>query len=119
MSAAATAWTVSRAGGGDMWAAVAHTGAWLNLFNLLPVWQLDGNRGFSALSRSHRLTIAAAFAAAWIVSADGLLILLAIAAVARAFDPAAPDESDQFVWAEFLFLIAALTVILRFSPVRL
>jgi hypothetical protein len=33
----------------DMWAAIAHTGAWLNLFNPMPICQLDGNRGFAAL----------------------------------------------------------------------
>jgi Zn-dependent protease len=119
LGAAATAWFLSRAGGGDMWAAIAHTGAWLNLFNLLPVWQLDGNRAFSALGRVPRLTIAAAFAAAGLLSGDGLLFLLAIVAAARAFDPQAPEDSDGFVWAEFLFLITTLAIILRFSPVRL
>lgn len=28
-----------------IWAAIARFGAWINLFNLLPVWQLDGSRG--------------------------------------------------------------------------
>src|SRR5688500_6713569 len=52
LGAATVALAVSRAGGGPMWAAIAHTGAWINLFNLLPVWQLDGNRGYAALSKS-------------------------------------------------------------------
>src|SRR5262249_44637075 len=35
-------------------AAIARAGAWINLFNLLPVWQLDGGRGFRAMSRGQR-----------------------------------------------------------------
>ena len=62
LGAATMSLAVSRAGGGPLWAAVAHTGAWLNLFNLMPVWQLDGNRGFSALSASARWIVAAGFA---------------------------------------------------------
>jgi len=31
-------------------ARIAHFGAWVNLFNLVPVWQLDGARGFRALT---------------------------------------------------------------------
>src|SRR5439155_26028416 len=34
--------------------AIARVGAWLNLFNLIPIWQLDGGRGFNALSRAQR-----------------------------------------------------------------
>jgi hypothetical protein len=41
--------------GMPIFSAIAHASAWLNLFNLLPVWQLDGGRGFSAMSRTHRL----------------------------------------------------------------
>ena len=99
-----------------MWAAIAHTGAWINIFNLLPVWQLDGNRGFAALGRLHRWSIAGAFGVAWLATGDGLLALLAIAASIRALDPAAPDESDVGVWLEFLLLIAGLVLLMRSSP---
>src|SRR5439155_15692265 len=104
------AWMISRAGGGGMWAAIAHTGAWLNLFNLLPVWQLDGNRGFSALGRLPRFSIALAFAAAAVLSGDGLLYILAIVAASRAFDAHAPEDTDGSVWGEFLLLITALAI---------
>jgi Zn-dependent protease len=30
-------------------------GGWINLSNLLPVWQLDGGRAFNALSRQQRV----------------------------------------------------------------
>lgn len=107
---------MSTLGGGPMWAAIAHTGAWIKIFNLLPVWQLDGNRGFSALGRMHRWSIALAFGVAWLLTGDGLLALLAIAASVRALDPSAPDESHVGVWAAFLFLITGLALLMRLSP---
>ena len=38
-----------------IWAAIAKLGAIINLFNLLPFWQLDGARAFRSLNRSQRL----------------------------------------------------------------
>jgi len=119
LGAAAFAWAVALAGGGAMWSAIAHTGAWINLFNLLPVWQLDGSRGFAALGRVHRAAIGGAFGVAWLTTGDGLLVLLALAAGVRAFETAAPRESDSGVWLEFLALIAAFAVVLRLSPVTI
>ena len=48
--------------------AIARVGAWINLFNLLPVWQLDGGRGFAALSRRQRGHVAALF---WVLALAG------------------------------------------------
>ena len=91
----------------------------MNLFNLLPVWQLDGNRGFSALGRIPRWTIAAAFGVAWLLTADGLLAILAIAAAVRALDRTAPDDTDSGVWTEFVMLIALLVLVMRVSAAPL
>ena len=76
LAAALAALAGSALGGGPMWKAIAHVGAWINLFNLLPVWQLDGNRGFAALARDGRLAVAAAFAGGWMIAGDGLFFLL-------------------------------------------
>src|SRR5262245_14442148 len=37
-----------------IWFAIAHLTGFLNLFNLIPVWQLDGSRGFHVLARMER-----------------------------------------------------------------
>src|SRR5678816_4052200 len=42
-----------------IWLAIAELTAFLNLFNLIPVWQLDGARGFHALSQSERWMVVA------------------------------------------------------------
>ena len=98
-----------------MWKAIAHVGAWINLFNLLPVWQLDGNRGFSALAKSGRLMVTATFAAGWAIAGDGLFFLLILAAGARAFGPDAPSENDHGALGEFLFLIVALAIVFKLA----
>ena len=78
-----------------MYAAIAHTGAWINVFNLLPVWQLDGNRGFAALSSMQRWMIVLMFVGGWVVAQDGLFVLLIVVAAVRAFDANAPATGDR------------------------
>jgi Zn-dependent protease len=113
LGAAAAALTAARMGGGQMYAAIAHTGAWINLFNLLTVWQLDGNRGFAALSTSQRWLIVLTFAGGWALAHDGLFVLLIAAAALRSFDAEAPVAGDRGALAQFAFLILALAVLLR------
>jgi len=45
------AYVIYRVTAVGVWGAIAHSGALVNLFNLVPVWQLDGARGFRALGR--------------------------------------------------------------------
>jgi Zn-dependent protease len=97
------------------WGAIARTGAWLNLFNLLPVWQLDGGRAFAALSASQRRLIVLVIAAAWLMTGEGLLVLLLIAAAVRAWGGAAPAESDQGALVTYIFLVIVLTALSRIS----
>ena len=93
------------------WGALAEIGAWINLFNLTPVWQLDGARGFKALSKQQRWIAVAAIAAAWFISTKGLLILLLIFAVVAALNRSAPDQPDRRTLVEYVVLIAALTAL--------
>ena len=90
-----------------IWAAIARFGAWVNLFNLLPIWQLDGGRGFRALSRHQRWLAVAALGGIWFLTAEPLLFLLGLAAVANALSKA-PDEGDNAM----LGLYAALALLL-------
>lgn len=109
--AAAAAYLGFVLGWGPLWAAVARFGAWVNLFNLLPVWQLDGGRAFRALSRQQRLLAVAALAALWALSREGLLLLLLIAAAAQASRRDAPEQPDHVALAEYVLLAAALTLL--------
>jgi Zn-dependent protease len=93
--------------------AIARLGAWINLFNLLPVWQLDGGRGFAALSRGQRGVVAGVLWALVALShGEGLLFILAIAATLRTAGKAAPAKGDGPVLATFLALAIGLTVLM-------
>jgi Zn-dependent protease len=112
LGAAIAAYAMHGATGAPIWAAIGHFGAWVNLFNLLPVWQLDGAHAFSALHRTQRLLAAAAVGLAFLVSREGLLVLIAIPALVQAWraDEAAPG--DAVICAQFAGLIAAFTTVL-------
>lgn len=115
LGAAFAAYGVFLATAAPYWAAIARTGAWLNLFNLVPFWQLDGGRGFRALSRGQRMFVVLAMGAAWAVAHDGLLLLLAIAGAWRVLAEEGAREPDHGVMAEFVFLVAALAALCRLA----
>src|SRR4029453_7457017 len=88
----------------------AKLGAWINLLNLLPVWQLDGGRAFHALSRTGRFVVAASIGAAWYFSREGLLLLLLAVAFYRSFKADVP-ASDKRTLIEFVSLVATLSAL--------
>jgi Zn-dependent protease len=91
--------------------AVAKVGAWINLFNLLPVWSLDGGRAFNALSRRQRLLCASALGAAWFLTSETLLLVLAIVAAVRAAGAGAPADGDRRATIEYVALVAVLAAV--------
>jgi len=110
LGAALAAYIVYRATGIGVWGAIAHFGAWVNLFNLVPVWQLDGARGFRALTRQQRWIAVAVIAGIWLVTSEGLLVLLGIAAAATAGFAHAADEPDHTALGQYAFLVAVLAL---------
>lgn len=92
-------------------AAIARIAAWINIFNLIPVWQLDGARGFRALSRPQRWLCVAVAALMWLVSAEALLGLLLLVAVFRALGRACPEEPEWRALVEFAILLVSLSLL--------
>ena len=89
--------------------AIARVGAWINVFNLLPVWQLDGGRGFAALSRRQRGIVAAVAWALALAGVDTMYFLVAIAATFRAaltgdVDGTASPSSGDRTGDNYIFL---------------
>jgi len=116
MAAALVAYGVSVATHWPSWAAVAKFGAWINLFNLLPVWQLDGGRAFGSLTRAHRWVATLTLGACWWVSGEGLLILLVIAAAVQAMRPVETDE-DRPILVQYIVLAIVLSWLTRIPVV--
>ena len=107
LGAAVAAWTVYLATGVQVWGAIAHLGAYLNLFNLIPVWQLDGARGMDALNRWQRGVLTGVIALTFALTHEKLLVI--IGAVALYHVVRAPErKGDVRMMALFAALIAAL-----------
>jgi Zn-dependent protease len=109
--AALFCYAVFLATGWPFWGAIASTGAWVNLFNLLPIWQLDGGRAFRALTRTQRWWAAAAILLAWLYTGDGLLVLLVLAAGYRAIIGEQASEPHRGTLFLYVTLIAALSLL--------
>ncbi len=98
-----------------LFTALAKVGAWINVFNLIPVWQLDGSRGFRALTRQHRIYVAALAGLLWFWTSETMLILVALVAVWRCFTKDAPEQPDNVVFFQFVGLLAALSGVYYFT----
>jgi len=92
---------------------IAYFGAVINVFNLLPVWQLDGGRAFVALSRRQRAIAAGVLWVAGLVAGNATYFLVAIAATFRAASAAgAPAEGDRNILLTYAGLVAGLAAIM-------
>ena len=111
LGAALAAWGLSAAFQSPMMGAIARTGAWINLFNLIPVWQLDGSRGFRALSRVQRWIAVGVLAAAYFLTFEGLLLILTVVAGVRAMGRDADPQGDLRTLLEFSLLIGSLSAL--------
>jgi Zn-dependent protease len=92
--------------------AIARVGAWINLFNLVPVWQLDGGRAFNAFSRQQRVLTTVLLWALALMHIDGMLWLLALGATFRAAPKNAPAEGHAFSFIEYTSLVLLLVGIM-------
>jgi Zn-dependent protease len=106
--ASAGLWLVTKH---PIFGAIASVGAWINLFNLTPVWTLDGGRAFHALSRGQRWLCALAAGASWYFVRDGMLLLLLIVIGLRALSEPENKPGDRNTAAQFIVLIVALSLL--------
>jgi Zn-dependent protease len=108
LGAGVAAYAVYAASDAAIWLAIAQLTGFINLFNLIPVWQLDGARGFHALSTAQRWAVIAAVALGLLVSGQKLLIIVGAVAVWHALRRP-PGPGDRNALATFLVLVAALS----------
>jgi Zn-dependent protease len=113
MGAALAAYGVFLATGVPIWGGIAQAGAFINLFNLIPIWQLDGGRGFRSLTKVQRGLAAAAAGGLCLYTYEerhmnAMLLLIAIAGGARVFMGEAPSKRDDVGLFEFVLLLIVL-----------
>ena len=96
----------------QIWFAIAHLTAFLNLFNLIPVWQLDGSRGFHALSRIERWIVVATIGVMLYITGQRMLFIVGGVAVWRAVQKEV-GPGDERVLATFVGLVVLLSWIAK------
>jgi Zn-dependent protease len=111
LGAALGAFGMFYATGRPIWAVIAHFGAMINMFNLIPIWQLDGSRGLRSLTRSQRGIVLAVAFGLWAITSTPMLLLVAIGCAYRMFTKDWETEPDQQGLLQFLGLMAALATI--------
>ena len=82
----------------------------------MPIWQLDGSRGFVALSRSQRWVLVATTALLLYATGERILWLVLLVAAGRTFMEQPAAESDHGALALFVFVLAALAAVSAVAP---
>ena len=111
-AAAIAALIIYTATGIPIWLAIAELTAFINLFNLIPVWQLDGARGFHALSQFERCIVVGAIAVAlWATGVGMLWIVGAVGVYRTGWGQMGPGHRPTL--ATFVVLVLGLSWIAR------
>jgi Zn-dependent protease len=112
LGAAIAAMLVYAATGERIWLAIAQVTGFLNLFNLTPVWQLDGSRGMHVLARSQRWMLVGIILLAIALTEQRLLFIVGGVAVWRALQQQV-GPGDNRVLVTFAALVVALAWLAR------
>ncbi len=67
------------------WLAIASVTGFINLFNMAPIWQLDGGRAFTSFATLDRWIATGILTIAWLGSGQGLLLVIALVAGWQAY----------------------------------
>jgi Zn-dependent protease len=102
--------------GDPLWAALARTGAVLNVLNLVPVWVLDGGQAVGTLGSVERAALLAVTLLIWMYAGEPLFIVVAAGNVWSLFAKDKPQRSDWGTWMYYAALLAALGVVLHAVP---
>lgn len=104
--------------GQGVWYAIGHATAYINLFNLTPIWSLDGGRAARALDKKQRYLLLGAMTLLWVLSQQGMFLILMAGAAYRVFwkKDHAP-EADNLVFFEYAGLLAMFGAMLALVPV--
>jgi Zn-dependent protease len=111
LGAAVVAFAAARVAGAGSLPAIAQSGAIINLFNLLPVWQLDGGRGIRPLSTLQRwILVVVVVATGWVMNELPLGLVSGLLFAVQALRGGAP-KPDWHVLVRFVVLLVALSTL--------
>lgn len=96
--------------------ALAYTGAWVNLLNLIPVLGLDGAQATYALSRLQRGLVLATCVVLFALMHEFVFLFIGFGMLYRMFTNDAPAEDSNRSLAGYLALLILLGAFLYFIP---
>lgn len=96
--------------------ALAHTGAWINLLNLIPVLGLDGAQATYALNRLQRGLLLVSSVVLFALMHEGVFLFIAAGMTWRMFTKDAPDQPSTRTLLFFLGLLFLLGAFLYVVP---
>ena len=102
--------------GNGFWAALARTGAWLNVLNLIPVWVLDGGQAANVLSKSERILLLTICVILWLFLGENIFVLVALGAVWRLLTKDLPAQPSPATATYFAAVLISLGMVLRLMP---
>jgi Zn-dependent protease len=102
--------------GNGIWAALARSGAWLNVMNLIPVWVLDGGQAMSALSKTQRVIILTGCLVLWLVLGESVFFLVALGVGWRLFTKDLPPHPSRATTIYYLAVLTSLGLIMWMLP---
>jgi Zn-dependent protease len=97
-------------------AALARSGAWLNLFNLIPVWSLDGAGAANAVTKNERLILLAVTLGFWMLTGEGIFFLVALGFGWRLFTKDFPEHPSRRTTLYYAVVMALLAGVLWMVP---
>ena len=99
-----------------LFSALTYASAWLNLFNMIPVFSFDGAQATFALSRLQRALMLAACVILFALMREGVFLFIAAGMAYRLFTKDTPAEDSSATLAGYLALLFALGAILYVVP---
>jgi Zn-dependent protease len=102
--------------GAAVWGALAYSGAWLNLINLVPVLGLDGAQATFALNRMQRGLLLAATVAFYAFLHEGVFLFIAAGMAWRLFRGPAPEQPSTPTMVRYMLLFLLLGSLMWMVP---
>jgi Zn-dependent protease len=116
MLASIAAYAIYFATEAPVWLAVGHIGAYINLFNLIPVFIFDGNSAMKPLGRQHRVAVLITALSMLFITREFMFLFVGLGTGYRLFFlrdfPEKPSDSTAYY---FIFLMIALGLLSWFG----
>jgi Zn-dependent protease len=96
--------------------AIARTGAYINLLNLIPVLGLDGAQATYALNRTQRLLLVVSCAALFAMMHEGIFVFIGLGMLWRCFTKDLPEAASTRTLIGYLALLFVLGAFLYLVP---